>query len=206
MPRIANDEYPTPNWMIQCLSDHAKIKGTIFEPCAGVGKTPIADAFAGAGYSVITNDLFSQTTDYQKDATIYNNWWVLTREDMKVADWVISNPPYGCQQKIIENAVKFARVGVAMLLRVTADEMVVSEKERDRAHWWADNPESLVIKMPRFSFAKSSKSGNWTTDSAYCQWFVWRNDGYQYANPIVRLPVDRIPGFHRKPIEELKNG
>jgi hypothetical protein len=202
MPRVQNDEYPTPRWMSQCLINYAKIEGTIFEPCAGVAQTPIADAFKEAGSQhVLTNDLFSQTTDYQRDATIHDNWWALTRADMVVADWVISNPPYNCQQPIIQHAHRFARVGVAMLLRVTADEMVVSPKEQARANWWADNPESLVIKMPRFSFAKSSKSGNWTTDSAYCQWFVWRKDGYRYVDPIVRLPVDRIPGFHRKPIE-----
>jgi hypothetical protein len=197
--RIQNDEYPTPRWMIECLVDYAKIEGTIFEPCAGVAQTPIADVFSEAGYSVITNDLFSEVTNYQRDATIYDNWWALTRADMVVADWVISNPPYKCQQPIIQHAHQFARIGVAMLLRVTADEMVV---EQSRAHWWADNPESLVIKMPRFSFAKSSKTNRWTTDSAYCQWFVWRKDGYQYVDPIVRLPVDRIPGFHRQPIED----
>jgi hypothetical protein len=49
MPRVQNDEYPTPRWMSQCLINYAKIEGTIFEPCAGVAQTPIADAFKEAG-------------------------------------------------------------------------------------------------------------------------------------------------------------
>jgi hypothetical protein len=194
MPRIENDHYPTPRWMTQQLIKHAGIQGSIFEPCAG-DNLAIAKEFPSD--RVITNDFYSDVTDWQKDATIRDMWWQLSRSDGNIADWVITNPPFDQQQPIIRNAYQHARVGVAMLLRVTTDEMTMNDP--DRYNWWADHPESLTIKMPRFSFAKSSKSGRWSVDSAYCQWFVWRKDGHVYPNPVIRLPHDRIEGYSRTP-------
>jgi hypothetical protein len=199
MSRVLNDHYPTPRWMTQCLIDYADIQGSILEPCAGEAHA-IANVFKENGRKVTTNDLYYANSDLQLSIKDVDLWYIAANRIKP--GWIISNPPFSLVQETIEPALSVARVGVAMLLRVTADEMVVSPKEQARANWWADNPESLVIKMPRFSFAKSSKSGNWTNHSAYCQWFVWRKDGYQYVDQIVRLPVDRIPGFHRKPIED----
>lgn len=195
MSRIENDHYPTPAWMVDCLKKHAGLTGSIFEPCAGEDKA-IVKQFSHT-HNVHTNDLFYSNADMQLDMTRDLSWRDVYRELGKV-DWVITNPPYNCQQPIIRNAVEFAEVGVAMLLRVTADEMVMGDHERSQ--WWAENPEALQIKLPRFSFAKSSKTGKWTTDSAYCQWVVWRNDGFKYPEPIVRIPHWEIDGFCRKPL------
>lgn len=197
MARVQFDSYPTPRWMTEQLIKYANIDGSIFEPCAG---EDLAIAKCFSNHKVITNDLYSTATDYQLDATYYDTWWGICGEDLNIADWVVTNPPFSCQQLIIQHAYEFARVGVAMLLRVSADEMVVSEKHQDRANWWADHSESLAIKMPRFSFAKSSKNGGWAVDNTYCQWFVWRKDGYVYPQQVIRLPADRIAGFHRKPL------
>jgi hypothetical protein len=197
--RIQHDQYYTPRWMVQQLQKYARIEGTVYEPCAG-GDLAIAREFPVN--LVTTNDLCAPA-QYQMDATKEESWSAIKQADEYVADWVITNPPFCDQQPIIQHAHKYARVGVAMLLRVTADEMVVSEKQKHRADWWADTPESLVIKMPRYSFAKSSKTGKWSVDSAYCQWFVWRKDGYVYDRPIIRLPADRIDGYRRTPEEML---
>jgi hypothetical protein len=199
--RIKNDYYPTPAWMTQCLIKYADIQGSIFEPAAG---ETLAIAKCFASHKVTTNDLYSNTANWHLDASTDQLWSNLSKYTLScVADWVITNPPFNCQQKIIERSYKYARVGVAMLLRVTADEMVVSEKEHDRAQWWADHPEQLQIKMPRFSFAKSSKTGKSQTDSAYCQWVVWRKDAYRYDQPIIRIPHWEIDGFTRKPVETI---
>lgn len=193
MPRVEFDHYPTPRWMTQQLIKYADIdEGSIFEPCAG---DDLAIAKEFKGHHIITNDLYASRCSWNMDATKGECW------DRPQLDWVITNPPFDQQQPIIQKAYEFARVGVAMLLRVTADEMVIGKKAKARADWWADHPEALAIKMPRFSFAKSSKSGKWSVDSAYCQWFVWRKDGHVYPNPVVRLPHDRIEGFTRTPEE-----
>lgn len=195
MARVENDQYFTPVWMTEQLIKYADIKGSIFEPCAG---KDLAIAKCFKGHKVITNDLYSEETDYQLDATLEESWWHLSRHDLTVADWVITNPPFNCQQQIIRHAYKYARTGVAMLLRVSADEMTMSDP--DRYNWWATHPESLSIKMPPFSFAKSSKSGKWAVDNTYCQWFVWRKDGHIYPQQVIRLPHDRIEGFARQPL------
>ncbi len=199
MTRIANDHYPTPPWMTQCLIDHASIQGTVFEPCAG---KDLAIVKCFAGHRVLTNDLYvsDPCVDFQRDATSWIEcWYPQLRDDLRVADWVITNPPFSDQQKIIRHAYDAARVGIAMLLRVSADEMTMSDP--DRYNWWADHPESLVIKMPRFSFANSSKTGKPSVDNTYCQWFIWRKDGYVYPRHVIRLPYDRIPEFTRKPAQ-----
>lgn len=190
--RIINDFYPTPDWMTKCLIKHAGIRGSVFEPCAG-GYGMIAHHFLNQG--VVTNDLHFPNCRFQLDMTLKSSWDAVAMHHR--TKWVVTNPPYCVQQLIIQNAFEFAEVGVAMLLRVTADEMVLSD--RTRTQWWADHPESLQIKLPRFSFALSSKTGKWTTDSAYCQWVVWRKDNYVYEKPIIRIPHYEIPGFIRKP-------
>ncbi len=198
--RIANDVYPTPRWMTQSLIKYADIQGSVFEPCAGQDLA-IASVFEDREHVVITNDLFTDSCDYQIDATMPDSWYIFRSGGQ--TDWVITNPPFGCQQEIIRHAFEFAKVGVAMLLRVSADEMTMTDPRR--YNWWANHPESMVIKMPRFSFAKSSKSGKWAVDNTYCQWFVWRKDYHVYPQQIVRLPHDQIDGFTRQPVEAKCN-
>ncbi|WP_373541144.1 hypothetical protein [Chamaesiphon sp.] len=195
--RVENDHYPTPNWMTESLIKHANIQGSMLECCAGEDLA-IAKVFEREERirKIWTNDFyFDFVSDYGRDATLKHNW-----QRFPIVEWVITNPPFTHYLPILQHALVHAKVGVAMLLRVTADEMVVSDKNKSRYDWWADNPESLAIKMPRYCFAKSSKSGKFSTDSAYCQWFVWRKDGYQYPSPVIRLPYDRIPNFSRQPI------
>lgn len=178
--------------MTESLIKYGNIIGDVLEPCCGQDMA-IASVFKQAKHTVYCNDSnFSAT--WELDASEDESWDILP-----TCDWVITNPPFNNHLKILRHSLAHARVGVAFLLRVTADEMVMSDS--DRYNFWASNSESLTIKMPRYSFARSSKSGNFCTDSAYCQWFVWRKDGYKYPDPVIRLPHDQIAGFTRKPID-----
>jgi len=196
MSRVEHDHYPTPEWMTEQLLKFADIRGSVVELCAGRDHA-IADVIvtdASNVTSVWTNDFYyGDHCDSSHDAADPQAYSYVGG-----SDWYITNPPFNQAQDILRLAHKHALIGVAMLLRVTADEMTMTDP--DRYNWWADNPESLVIKMPRYSFARSSKSGNWAVDSAYCQWFVWRKDGYVYPQPVIRLPHDRIPGYSRHPV------
>ena len=211
MSRVEHDHYPTPEWMTGQLLKFAMITGHVMEPCCGKDQA-IADVLRTGShiYSVATNDLHYGGPGYRWDSfgtTSYDaadsstaHLLYGTEDEGPVSqyEWIVTNPPFNQAQEILRLAHKHALVGVAMLLRVTADEMTMTDP--DRYNWWADNPESLVIKMPRYSFARSSKSGNWAVDSAYCQWFVWRKDSYVYPQPVIRLPHDRIPGYSRHPV------
>ena len=202
MTRVEHDHYPTPEWMTEQLLKFADISGSVLEPCCGedqaiatvlrssyaIRSVDLNDLHYGQS-QIVTSGAVSSFDAANSDIAkyLYNGY-----------DWIVTNPPFNQAQEILRLAHKHALIGVAMLLRVTADEMTMTDP--DRYNWWADNPESLVIKMPRYSFARSSKSGNWAVDSAYCQWFVWRKDGYVYPQPVIRLPHDRIPGYSRHPV------
>lgn len=187
--RVEHDHYPTPHWMTQSLIRYADIQGSVLECCSGEDKA-IAKLLMD-DHEVHTNDLFFEA-DSQLDATIDRAW-----QKFPSTDWVITNPPFTGYFPILKHAHLHARIGVAMLLRVTADEMVMVNK--DRYDWWDNHTESLSIKMPRYCFSKSSKTGKFGTDSAYCQWFVWRKDDHRYPRSVIRLPHDQISGFTKKP-------
>jgi hypothetical protein len=97
--------------MTDCLIKYGDIdtRAKIFEPAAG-RDLAIAKCFSHP-HKVRTNDLHEESADYQQDATLLDSWWRLADSDGKVADWVISNPPFNQQQPIIQNAYEFARVG-----------------------------------------------------------------------------------------------
>jgi hypothetical protein len=193
MPRAFADHYPTPQWMIQLLQPHSRSAKSVLEPCAGSADCqPIADFYRDR-CRVYTNDAFFTGSDTQEDATQASYW-----ESAPVVDWVVTNPPFNGAQEILRHAYDHASVGVAFLLRVTADEMVLSDRER--AKWWASHPETAIIKMPRYAFAPSSQTGKATVDSAYAQWHVWYKINPSGLTRITRHTADSIPDYHRYPV------
>jgi hypothetical protein len=199
MTRAFNDHYPTPDWMVQelmCFAYFSDKARHIEEPCAGETQNIARHLrwYFSDWVKIGTNDSYFTGCDRQMDATDSAYW-----DDLPEVDWVVTNPPFNVHLPILKHAIAKARLGVAFLLRVTADEMVM---ETERAEWWADNPESLIIKLPRYCF-RNGKNGKPSVDSAYCQWHVWQKDGYKYHQPIVRVPHSRIANFHRKPLETV---
>jgi hypothetical protein len=53
--RAANDFYPTPSWVTELLTNTVRLRGTVWEPCAGKGA--LATVLAEAGYRVLASDL-----------------------------------------------------------------------------------------------------------------------------------------------------
>lgn len=111
--RVANDYYPTPKNLVQALLNEVSIEGTVLKPCAGHG------AIASHFPDCITNEPYP-TSDfaptYQMDATNPKSWQQFDKERI---DWVVTNPPYGkLATPIVELALQYAHVGVAMLVRL----------------------------------------------------------------------------------------
>jgi hypothetical protein len=191
--RIENDHYPTPLWMLDCLVDVVDIRGTILDPGAG-SRNNILQYFQNNSCLTISNDLYFENYDFNLDATKEESW--LNFGDF---DWVVMNPPY-TQPDVMEflkHAIKYSKVGVAALLRVTVDEMVM--KDQSRCTFWQKNPYRTTIKMPRYCFSNSSKTGKPSVDSAYTQWFVWDKRitvRYRY-DPVYYYPHSEIPRFQR---------
>ena len=160
MSRRHHDFYETPGYMTRALlALHPGIAGTVLECCAGDGS--IATVLRHeAGLRVLTNDVDAmRLADYCLSAAEPELW------AKQSADWVITNPPYQLPAclRIVDQAVKHARVGVAMMLRLS-----FKEPTRLRGPWLADHPIQREIVMPRYSFTGNGKSDNVTT-----AWMIW---------------------------------
>ena len=160
--RNALDFYETPAWQTEALLRfQPDISGVILDPCAGTGA--IARVLESAGHPVVTADLNPehgpQEVSDASTAALYTQ--------VGPVDWVVTNPPYRMPVcfEIVAQAVAHARVGVAMLLRLS-----FREPTRVRGPWLAAHPVSRLLTLPRTSYTQNGKSDSVTTE--WCVWFT----------------------------------
>jgi hypothetical protein len=163
--RRDKDFYETPPWMTRALlAQVPEISGTILEPCAG--DMSIARILsAEGGLKVFTNDVDPlRPADSHYDAADPAFATLMA----PFVDWVITNPPYEMPlcTNIVANAIRTARVGVAMMLRISFEEPTA--KVNPRGPFLELNPLSRKLVMPRHSFTGDGKS-----DSATTAWMIW---------------------------------
>lgn len=177
--RRPRDFYETAAFMRRALlANVPEIGGSVLECCAGDGS--IASVLtAEGGLSVLTNDVSrTRTTDMHADASS-NNFW----RTCPPVDWVVCNPPYRGDLclPIVQLAVEHARIGVAMMLRLSFKEPTATgTRERrlrsgrlvpassPRGPWLASHPVTRELVMPRYSF-----TGNGKSDSVTTAWMIW---------------------------------
>lgn len=178
MARRCHDAYMTPEWAAQellarlpSISPHH----TVLEPCAGDGA--IANVFTLAGHNVVTVDIDeNKTVDVYADMADPVSWGWLTAGAH--FDWIITNPPFNQAHLIVPLALEHARVGVAMLLRLS-----FLEPTKKREAFLACYPPQAQIVLPRISF-----TGDGKTDTVTCGWLVWLKTGKVEGNPILVVP------------------
>lgn len=163
--RRENDFYETPVWMTRSLLDLVpEIGGQVIECCSG--DQSIANILRDeGGLKVFANDIDKwRPADSHLNAADPGFWAMVA----PFCDWVITNPPYEMPlcRDIVAGAVKHARVGVAMMLRISYEEPTA--KVHPRGPWLAANPLSRKLVMPRHSF-----TGNGKSDSATTAWMIW---------------------------------
>jgi hypothetical protein len=166
------DFYPTPEWATRALLravpgiDQAK---SILEPCAGDGHISKVLALELPEVKITTNDIDrSRKVDSHYDANYGPSWTYFPP-----VDWIISNPPFVSAVGIAMKSLKHARIGVAMLLRLS-----FLEPTLDRQDWLSENPPDELIVLPRISF-----TGDGKTDSVTCGWMVW----WKVSNMPLRM-------------------
>lgn len=174
MTRRYLDAYYTPAGQMLALLEHQDITGSIIEPCVGGGD--IARQLPG---DIETNDIDPSVSAQQHlDAGGAELW------AGRGVDWVVSNPPYkqpACRD-IVAHAVGTARVGVAMLLRLSFLEPTA--KINPRGPWLAEHPPSRLLVLPRCSY-----TGDGKTDSVTTAWVIWlRREPLSREPPIVCVP------------------
>jgi 16S rRNA A1518/A1519 N6-dimethyltransferase RsmA/KsgA/DIM1 with predicted DNA glycosylase/AP lyase activity len=172
-PRRKHDQYFTPESAVAELLKRVPISPhhRVLEPCAGSGN--IAVPLICHGCDVATNDIDpAMPADTHEDAADVQ-WWQLGLYDPRsgdvprVFDWAVSNPPFSRAHQIVPLAYEHARLGVAMLLRLSFLEPVAN-----RAEFLHTFPPTHLVVLPRISF-----TGNGKTDSVTCAWMVWIKDG-----------------------------
>lgn len=161
----------------------------VFEPCVGAGNIVNAIRRRYPTMLELTNDLDNRhEATWHMDATQEQLWrlvphsFVDKHEPGVPPDWVITNPPFSEAFDIVRQAVKTARVGVAMLLRTT---WLEPTKTGPKAAWLVAHPPKWELVMERFSF-----DGSGSQDSAPTAWFVW--------SPYLESRIEVIPGRGRQ--------
>jgi len=121
--RQANDDYPTPPWVVDAFVPHIRALALhIWEPAAGTGK--MVDALGCAGFRVTATDI-ATGADFLESRTLPSD----------AIQAIVTNPPYSDAQPFIEHALALTKpIGgvVAMLLRCDFDHA------KGRRHLFAD--------------------------------------------------------------------
>lgn len=193
--------YNTPTSATRLLLDRIKkftseeVDGIILEPCAGERAiSNVLDAHIER-LNIFDKDEYMPKTyrgvrradlnpDCQPhclaDATNPVSWAPtddghMTEHRYGSFDWCITNPEFNIAARVLPLALEHARVGIAMLLRLT-----YLEPCEDRDEWLAVHPPNHQIVLPRMSFktvithdTATGKDKISTTDSATCAWYCW---------------------------------
>jgi hypothetical protein len=156
--RRKHDFYPTPEWAGDHVFGMLQLEHfgwTWAEPCVGTGRLVRSSRPAPAW----TNDIDrTRPATHHLDAADSMAW-----TSFDLVDWIVTNPPFSDAAAILYNALEHARVGVALLLRLSFLEPVEGRRELLENH-----PPTHVSVLPRISFDGSGK-----TDSVTCAWMIW---------------------------------
>lgn len=167
----ALDFFPTPPWGTRALMEHVLPHlgvhddlGIVHEPCCGEGHM-VEVLREHPKALVYGSDVFDYGRGY---ATIdYLNPMEM-RDSLLAPDWTITNPPFVAALDITMTALKWSRVGVAMLMRT----QWVEGAERYEA-LFRDRPPTLIAP---FVERLPMTIGRWNPDAASAtsySWFVW---------------------------------
>lgn len=173
-----------------------------FEPCVGDGAIVRAAESVvehGRASDWMTNDIDPRWCGAPMDATRDAIW-----QRHAPIDWTITNPPFSLAVPILQNALEYSRVGVAMYLRVSIHEPL---KEGTRRWFFGKHRPRAILFLPRFAHQRSKTKGIWSTDSMTSCWVVWQKDSRQqvidYAPESV---IDELADFttgYRERMDQL---
>lgn len=204
--------YETPEtytrWLFRFMAQETRrpIVGSVFEPCVGSGAIIRGAALRPMEFGVknlwITNDLDERwPADYHEDATSSRLWTRHGIDAIGGIDWTVTNPPFTPAIGVIQLALKYSRVGVAMHLRASIHEVL---KTGVRRTFLSRHTPSGILWLPRFAYQRSKATGKWTTDSVCACWVIWLQDRgagqfFRYAPEWVIDELDaETPAYRRR--------
>ncbi len=165
-PPDALDFFPTPPWATRALLSHVLglssdefLSSSAWDPCCGEGHMvgPLSEYFFEAQGS----DVF----DYGKGFAVSD----FLADDARLADWIITNPPFKIAEAVVLRALDRAKVGVAMLVR-----SVWLEGMGRYERLFGKRPPSVIAQFcERVPMTKGRWDPDASTATSYA-WIVWR--------------------------------
>ncbi|MGZ9111426.1 MAG: hypothetical protein ACXW3X_10160 [Rhodoplanes sp.] len=179
--RATNDFYPTPSWVTELLTNTVRLRGTVWEPCAGKGA--LATVIAAAGYRVLATDLAAYEDCVFPVASGVD---ALQASLPPGARTICTNPPYGkilLPQLVRHWLAILNPVGgqLALLLRVLWGESQGGQALTTRHPAYAGK-----LKTPRrilwYEGTPQHRGGSAQEEHA---WFLW-----DWRRDATRMPFD----------------
>lgn len=170
--RDAEDWYVEPAWCVEALKARIAFTGTIHDPCCGSGTIP--GVFGGTGADLVDRGFNFPQRNFLDDYGHYDN--------------IVTNPPYGAAQCIIEHALVHTRYRVAALVQT---KFLSSQKRYDLFTQWPVEKVLIFSKRPSMPPGKMLQEhgeairGGGSID--FC-WVVWNHrmpEEWPLAEPTI---------------------
>jgi hypothetical protein len=155
--RDGDDWYVEPEWCVRALYERVPFVGGTHDPCCGMGTIP--KFLGGTGSDLVDRGYGYPRRDFLQDMARYDN--------------IVTNPPYGRAQEIIEHALSTTKYRVAALVQVK-----FLASQRRHKLFTRDETEKVIMFSRRPSMPPGklleeqgeSIRGNGSLD--FC-WVVW---------------------------------
>lgn len=169
--RPEHDFYPTPPEATQALLQSEDFVGSIWEPACGDGA--ISKVLEEAGYQVWSSDLIDRGYGL-------GNFDFLKSD--RVADNIITNPPFKLAQEFVEHSLKAteaAKGKVAMLCK-----LVFLEGQKRKSFFERTPLKTVHVFSKRVNFYRNGEQGKMGTSMMAFAWFVFEH-GYE-GDPSIK--------------------
>lgn len=165
-----SDDFPTPPWATRALIEHIisveRVKNQIcWEPACNRGymSRPLNEYFGHVMDSDVEDYGYGGVTDFLNAN--------LALECKVPVHWVITNPPFNKAQQFIEQGLRVASDGVAMLVRTSFLEGIMRYQTL-----FLKNPPDIVAQFSeRVPMVKGRCDAKASTATSYA-WMVWYVD------------------------------
>lgn len=158
--RDENDWYVEPEWCVTSLRTRVDFNGLVHDPCCGMGTIP--KIMRGTGADLIDRGFGYPVRDFFDDPRVYDN--------------IVTNPPYGIAEKVIEKALASARHKVAALVQTK----FLASQKRHSLFMMRETERVLIFSRrpsmpPGDMLMKHGEDIRGGGSIDYC-WVVWNKD------------------------------
>jgi hypothetical protein len=154
------DYFPTPRWATFALIENERFNGDIWECACGDGA--MSRVLEETGCDVPSSDLFNRG---------YGEAGIDFVSVDRLADNIITNPPYNCAEGFVASGVKNSRQKFALLLRLA----FLEGANRANTIFSRCPPSRVWVFSERITFYPAGVEARGSGTTAYA-WFVWDKD------------------------------